>query len=645
MCAGVTTLNKPGQEIKIEEIPVVCEFSEVFPSELSGLPPPRVIDFIIETIPGTKPISIPPYRMAPKELRELQVQIEELLKKGFIRSSMSPWGAPVLFVKKKDGTLRMCIDYRQLNRVTIRNKYPLPRIDDLFDQLKGAKWFSKIDLRSGYHQLRVRDSDISLTAFTSRYGHYEFSVMPFGLTNAPAMFMDLRHRVFKPYLDHFVIVFIDDIMIYSKTQDEHSHHLRVTLHTLKDNRLYAKLSKCEFWVSEVKFLGHVVNVEGISVDSSKVEAIQKWPTPTMVSDVRSFLGLAGYYRRFVEGFSRIALPLTRLTQKDVEFIWVDECKNAFEELKYRLTTTPVLTLPESGRELTVYTDASHSGLGCVLMQDGRVVAYASRQLKIHEKNYPVHDLELAAVVFALKIWRHYLYGEKFIVYSDHKSLKYLFTQSELNMRQRRWLEFLKDYDFTLQYHPGKANVVADALSRRRTSRETIATTRTSQFRLMEEASIMMICESPAGTSSFGSTNTRNVSRFYCAQVRAEPEILQRIVDFHKTYQDYVVYQRLASSVDHPDWSISDQGVIHFRNRLWIPAQEQLRRELLQEAHRSFYSIHPGNTKMYCDMRRIYWWPGMKTDIVEFVMKCDICQQVKAEHRKLGGLLHSLSIPE
>ncbi|KAK9091791.1 hypothetical protein Sjap_024968 [Stephania japonica] len=396
--------------------------------------------------------------------------------------------------------------------------------------------------------------------------------MPFGLTNAPAMFMDLMHRVFKPYLDHFVIVFIDDIMIYSKTQEEHSHHLRVTLQTLKDNRLYAKLSKCEFWISEVKFLGHVVNAEGISVDSSKVEAIQKWPTPTMVSDVRSFLGLAGYYRRFVKGFSRIALPLTRLTQKDVEFIWADECKNAFEELKYRLTTAPVHTLPESGRELTVYTDASHSALGCVLMQDGRVVAYASRQLKVHEKNYPVHDLELAAVVFALKIWRHYLYGEKFIVYSDHKSLKYLFTQSELNMRQRRWLEFLKDYDFTLQYHPGKANVVADALSRRRTSRETIATTRTSQFRLLEEASIMMICESTAGTSSVGSTNTRNVSRFYCAQVRAEPEILQRILDFQKTDQDYVVYQRLASSVDHPDWSISDQGVIRFLNRLWIPEQ-------------------------------------------------------------------------
>ncbi|KAL4034988.1 hypothetical protein IC575_003662 [Cucumis melo] len=373
--------------------------------------------------------------MAPAELKELKVQLQELLDKGFIRPSVSPWGAPVLFVKKKDRSMRLCIDYRELNKVTVKNRYPLPRIDDLFDQLQGATVFSKIDLRSGYHQLRIKDEDVPKIAFRSRYGHYEFIVMSFGLTNAPAVFMDLMNRVFREFLDTFVIVFIDDILIYSKTEAEHEEHLRMVLQTLRDNKLYAKFSKCEFWLKQVSFLGHVVSKAGVSVDPAKIEAVTGWTRPSTVSEVRSFLGLAGYYRRFVENFSRIATPLTRLT-KGSSFCL------------------------EQG------IDASKKGLGCVLMQQGKVVAYASRQLKSHEQNYPTHDLELAAVVFALKIWRHYLYGEKIQIFTDHKSLKYFFTQKELNMRQRRWLELVKDYDCEILYHPGKANVVADALSRK-----------------------------------------------------------------------------------------------------------------------------------------------------------------------------------
>ncbi|GJU30092.1 putative reverse transcriptase domain-containing protein [Tanacetum coccineum] len=335
--------------------------------------------------------------------------------------------APVLFVKKKDGSMRLCIDYRELNRITIRNRYPLPRIDDLFDQLQGAKYFSKIDLRSGYHQLRVREQDISKTAFRTRYGHYEFLVMPFGLTNAPAV---------------------------------------IVLEILRQKKLYAKFSKCEFWLQQVAFLGHIVSADGIIMDPSKVEAITKWPRPTTVTEVRSFLGLAGYYRRFVEGFSRLALPLTQLMRKGEKFVWTDERQESFEELKRRLVSAPILTLPSGSGGFQIYSDASKKGLGCVLMQHGKVIAYASRQLKPYEVNYPTHDLELAAVVFALKIWRHYLYGEACDIFTDHKSLKYIFTQRELNMRQRRWLELLKDYDTNIQYHPGKANVVADALSRK-----------------------------------------------------------------------------------------------------------------------------------------------------------------------------------
>ncbi|KAG8472900.1 hypothetical protein CXB51_034785 [Gossypium anomalum] len=382
-------------EKKLESVPVVCDYPDIFPEELPGLPPVREVEFGIELVPGTTPISTAPYRMAPTELKELKTQLQELMDRGFARPSSSPWGAPVLFVKKKDGTMRLCIDYRQLNKVTIKNKYPLPRIDDLFDQLKGASVFSKIDLRSGYYQLRVRDSDIPKTAFRTRYGHYEFLVIPFGLTNAPAVFMDLMNRIFRPYLDRFVVVFIDDILVYSRNETEHAEHLRLVLRILQDKQLYAKFSKCEFWLREVSFLGHVVSASGIRVDPSKISAILNWKPPRNITEVRSFLGLAGYYRRFVKGFSTIATPMTRLLQKDVKFVWSEKCQRSFDQLKTYLTEAPVLVQPESGKEFVIFSDASLLGLGCVLMQERRVVAYASRQLKPHEKNYPTHDLELA----------------------------------------------------------------------------------------------------------------------------------------------------------------------------------------------------------------------------------------------------------
>ncbi|KAL4309111.1 hypothetical protein GQ457_01G013260 [Hibiscus cannabinus] len=396
------------KELRLEDIDTVKEFPGVFPDDLPGLPPNREVEFGIEVQPGISPVSIAPYRMAPVELKELKAQLQELQDKGFIRPSSSPWGAPVLFVKKKDGSMRLCVDYRQLNKVTIKNKYPLPRIDDLFDQLKDALVFSKINLRSEHYQMKLKEEDVSKTSFSTRYGHYEFLVMPFGLTNAPAAFMDLMNRV--------------------------------------------------------SFLGHVVSASGIQVYLKKIQAIVEWRSPKNVGELRSFLGLAGYYRRFVKGFSMFAAPLTKLLRKETHFEWTEKQQRSFDQLKQVLTHAPVLVQPESGKDFTVYSDASHLGLGCVVMQEGKVVAYASRQLKPHELNYPTHDLELAAIVFALKIRRHYLYGEKCYLFTDHKSLKYLLTQKELNLRQRRWMELLKDYDLVIDYHPGKANVVADALS-------------------------------------------------------------------------------------------------------------------------------------------------------------------------------------
>ncbi|KAA0035496.1 ty3-gypsy retrotransposon protein [Cucumis melo var. makuwa] len=407
-------------EVFLSFEPVVREYPDVFLDELPGLPPSREIDFAIELEPDTAPISRAPYKMAPAELKEL----------------------------------------------------------------KEASVFSKIDLRSGYHQLRIRDSDIPKMAFRSRYGHYEFIVMSFGLTNAHAIFMDLMNKVFKDFLDSFVIVFIDDILIYSKTEAEHEEHLHQVLETLRSNKLYAKFSKCEFWLKKVSFLEHVVSSEGVSVNLAKIEAITSWPRPSTVSEIRRFLGLAGYYRKFVEDFSRIANPLTQLTRKGTPFVWSPACESSFQELKQKLVSAP-----------------------------GKVVAYASRQLKSHEQNYPTHDLELAAVVFALKIWRHYLYGEKIQIFTNHKSLKY-FTQKELNMRQRRWLELVKDYDCEILYHPGKANVVADALSRKVAHSATLITKQAPLLRDLERAEIAV---------SVGLVTSQ------LAQLTVQPTLRQRII--------------------------------------------------------------------------------------------------------------------
>ncbi|GJR03740.1 putative reverse transcriptase domain-containing protein [Tanacetum coccineum] len=453
--------NEKASDKKQEEIVMVRDFPEVFPDDLSGLSHIREIEFQIELILGATPVAKSP-----------------------------PWGAPVLFVKKKDGSLRMCIDYRELNKLTVKNRYPLLRIDDLFDQLQRLQFFSKIDLRSGYHQLRVHEDDIPKTTFRNRYGHFEFTVMPFGLTNAPAVFMDLMNRVCRPYLDNLVIVFIDDILIYSNTREEHVEHLSLVLGLLKKEKLYAKFSKCEFWVREVQLLRHVINGNGIHVDPSKIEAVKNWKAPKTPTEVRSFLGLVGYYRRFIENFSKISKSFTILTQK---------------------------SLPDGPKDFVVYCDASGIGLGCVLMQRVKVIAYASRQLKIHEKNYTTHDLELGAVVFALKIWRHYLYRKK------------------------------------------SANVVADALSRKE---------------------------------------------------RVKPK---RVRAMNMTLQSSIKDRILASQ-----------------------------KEVVDE----FAGLQKGLDEMI-EQRSdgtLYWWPGMKKGIAEYVSKCLTCLKVKAKHQRPSGLLQQPEIP-
>ncbi|GJY60023.1 putative reverse transcriptase domain-containing protein [Tanacetum coccineum] len=499
------------EEKRLEDVPTVRDFSKVFPEDFPRLPPTRQVEFQIDLVPGAAPVARAPYILAPLELQELSTQLQELSDKVFIRPSSSPWGAPVLFVKKKDGSFEMCIDYRELNKLTVKNRYPLPRIDDLFDQFQGSSVYSKIDLRSGYHQLRVHEEDIPKTVFRTRYGHYEFQVMPFGLTNAPAV-------------------------------EEHAEHLKLILELLKKEELYAKFSKYDFWLSK--------------------KLINFYVLPAITDDL-----------------SKIAKPMTKLTQKNMKFDWTKKAEDAFQLLKQKLCSALILALLEGSENFMVYCDASHKGLGAVLMQKEKVIAYASRQLKIHEKNYITHDLELGAVVFALKMWRHYLYGTKCVVFTDHKSLQHILDQKELNMRQRRWLELLSDYDCEIRYHPGKANVVADALSRKERIKP-----------LRVRALVMTI-------------GLNLPVQILNAQVEARKE------ENYGTEDLGGMIKKLEPRAD---------GTLCLKNRSWIPYFGDLRTLIMHESHKSKYSIHPGSDKMYQDLKKLYWWPNMKAEIATYV---------------------------
>ncbi|GJT81952.1 putative reverse transcriptase domain-containing protein [Tanacetum coccineum] len=540
------------KEKRLEDVPTVRDFPEVFPEDLLGLPPVRQVEFQIDLVPGVAPVARAPYRLARSEMEELSTQLQELSDKGFIRPSSSPWGAPILFVKKKDGSFRMCIDYRKLNKLTVKNRYPLPRIDDLFNQLQGSSVYSKIDLRSGYHQLRVRDMDIPKT-----------------------------------------------------TKEEHNAHLRLILELLKKENMYAKFSKCDFWLSKVQFLGHVIDSEGIHVDPAKIESIKDWESPKTPTKIRQLLGLAGYYRQFIKGFSKIAKPMTKLTQKSVNFDWGEKEETAFQTLKQKLCSAPILALPEGSENFVVYYDASHKGLSAVLMQKEKVIAYSPRQLKIHEKNYTTHDLELGAVVFALKMWRHYLYGTKCVVFTDHKSLQHILDLKELNMRQRRWLELLSDYDCELRYHPRKANVVADALSRKSRPKS-----------LLVRALVMTI-------------GLNLPVQILNAQVEARKEGDYRTEDLCG------MIKNLEPRADE---------TLCLKNRSWIPCFGNLRALIMHESHKSKYSIHPGSDKMYQDLKKLYWWPNIKAKIATYVSKCMTYAKVKAEYQKPSSLLVQRVIP-
>ena len=455
---------------------LITEFSDVFPAELpAGEPPDRGVTHAIPTIPGAKPPARPMYRLSPREMEEARKQVQELLAKGLVQPSTSPYAAPIMFVAKADGSLRMVQDYRPLNAITVKNQFPLPRIDDLLDSLNGARVFSSLDLQSGFHQIRIPEEDRHKTAFRVPGMHLEFKVLSMGLVNAPGTFQACMTRVFGDLINRpgsGVLVYLDDILVYSRTAAEHEQMLRTVLQRLREHKLYAKLKKCEFNMPELKFLGHIVGREGIKPDPAKVKVVQDWPTPRTATELRSFLGLANYFRRFMNNYSKHVGPLLALTTGTLahgawpEGTWGAAQETAFQWIKQALTTAPTLTTPDLSKSFVVMTDASVEGIGAVLMQDGKPVAYESRRLIPAETRYTTTEQEMLAVVHALKMWRCFLEGgARFTIKTDHNPNTYFSTKPTLSRREARWSEFLQQFDFEWQYVKGATNTVADPLSR------------------------------------------------------------------------------------------------------------------------------------------------------------------------------------
>lgn len=454
------------ENTKFEIHPVFSKFNDRFPDTLpKGLPPSRPVDhkiLLTDDIPVTAQGD---RRFSPKELDSIRENLEKWVELGHISPSTSPYASHVVLVRKKDGSIRMCIDYRALNKKTVRDNYQLPLVDNLLDVLHGAKVFSKLDLMSGYNQILVDEADREKTAFTTRFGLFQFNVLPFGLCNAPATFMRLMNNIFMDQLDRSVIVYLDDILVFSKDEASHAAHLDWVMNKLREHSLYANKKKCMLGVKRVEFLGFVISENGICAEETKIEKIKNWPTPTDASQVRSFLGVIAFYRRFIRNCSEIALALTNLTRDNVEFHWGEEEESAFRRLIQALLERVVLKIPDPKRPYTLYTDASGKAVGAALMQDGRIVGFDSKKLTDIQTRWPIREQEIWAIVNALKVFRPYLHGAQFTVFTDHKSIESIFNQKELTPRVARWLDLFAEYEFNIKYIPGEANVVADSLSR------------------------------------------------------------------------------------------------------------------------------------------------------------------------------------
>ncbi len=588
---------------KLEQL--LADYKIVFEPLPKELPPFRdIAGHTIPLQPGALPPYRSPYRLSPLELKEVKKQIQELLENKSIQPSRSPYGAPVLFVQKKDGTLRMCIDYRALNKITIHDKYPLPRTDELLDKVKGANLFSSLDLTSGYHQIRIHPDDVPKTAFTAAGEHYEFKVLPFGLTNAPATFQRCMNHLFKQL--PFVAVYLDDILIFSKTAEEHLDHLRQVLQIIKDNHLFCKLKKCEFNRTELRFVGHIVGAKGIRPDPEKLSAVTDWPAPHNIPELRKFLGFTNYFRKFLQGYSQRTAVLTNLLRKNVAYEWTQQCQDSFTQLKVDLTSAPVLISPDTTQPYELIADACGTGIGAVLMQNAQPIAFESRKFNPAEQNYTVTEQELLAIIHGLVTWRYLLEGlpkEQLKIVTDHSPLTFMPTVQNMSRRQVRWSELLQRYPCSWEHRAGKNNV-ADPISRRPNQNKTI----------------------PVWAMTRGSVKPVVITPFQ---------------------------EEIMAGYDTDPWFSQDQNLKHLSKiddvwmrglQICVPNHVSLKQKIMYEMHAAPYSGHLGTGNTERNIAQHYWWPHLQAEVTEYVKTCPVCQRNRKPTHKPYGEMLSLPVP-
>ncbi|KOM50008.1 hypothetical protein LR48_Vigan08g083500 [Vigna angularis] len=591
-----------GRELEL----LLSKYEKVFADPV-GLPPDRGMVHHIPLKEGIDPVNVRPYRYPHVMKEEIEQQVQEMLKTGVIRPSHSPYSSPVILVKKKDGSWRFCVDYRALNRATIPDKFPISVIEELLDELRGACYFSKIDLKAGYHQIRMGVRDVEKTAFRTHQGHYEFMVMPFGLTNAPATFQNAMNNLFQPYLRKCVLVFFDDILVYSTTWKEHLEHVTVVLATLEQNHWVANQKKCEFGRTMIRYLGHAISSQGVEMDPEKVRAVTEWSRPKTVKGVRGFLGLTGYYRRFVKDYGKIAKPLTELLKKG-KFGWNEKAEEAMQQLKKAITTAPVLSLPDFHQPFHIECDASGMGVGAVLTQEGRPIAYFSKALSEGTLSKSIYEKELMALVLAIQHWRPYLLGQRFVVHTDQRSLRHLLEQRITTQNQQNWIAKLLGYDFAIVYKAGATNRAADALSRREEGDK-------------EDVAELGVMARPYW-QDFG-------------------EILREVEEDDKLKRVMDDLRRDPNT--HPAYTL-EQDRLHYKGRLVLSANSTWIPRLMAEFHVTQIGGHSGVYRTYRRLAQSSYWVDMKRRVMEYVAGCLVCQQHKYLSSSPQGLLQPLPIP-
>jgi transposase InsO family protein len=628
------------------------QYADVFSKIASDkMPPDRPCNHKIELEEGSLPTRdighSPLYKQNLEELEAARKYIIENLDKGFIAPNQAPFASPILMAKMPSGKLRFCVDYRKLNAITKKDRYPLPLIDELMERLSRAKIFTKLDIRQGFHRIRIDPESQDLTTFKTRYGTFKYKVVPFGLTNGPATFQRLINEIFMDCLDDFLTAYIDDLLIYSNDELEHQAHVKLVLERLRAAGLQASIDKCEFHVKRTKYLGFIVTTEGIEVDPEKVKVITDWKVPTTVKGVQSFLGFCNFYRRFIRNFSRIIKSLVRLVKKDTPFLWSSECERAFADLKKSLTTAPVLRHYDPELPTKLETDAADGVVAGVMSQfhgnEWHPIAYYSKTMSGPELNYEIHDKEMLAIIRALENWRAELSGlqreDRFDIYTDHKALEYFMTKRRLNSRQARWGQLLSDYHFLIRYRPGKENTLADALTRREGGEDFSETIKSK-----EEFRTQVLLKPECVEKRRKSDQNLSDNLVKIAVIDSELQITDRVLQANRNSLTLEEYRKRAEEVDNTDWSI-EHGLLLFKDRIFVPDEGDLRARLLDEVHRQKSTAHPGRDKTKELIRPRYYWDNWAKDITRYVDNCMTCKRNNTRRDKPPGLLHPLPIPD